>query len=489
MQKRQSFLVFAALLTAGILAGGIPAARGDLDPTFGSGGKVTTDFGGNDRAWAVALQRDGKLVVAGERFDPGPADDFLLARYTARGALDPTFDADGKVSTDFGGRFDYASDVVIQPDGKIIAVGAGFQEPVRPIDFALARYNANGSLDGGFGAGGKVLMTFAANSLDGANAVAVQRDGKIVVAGRTRNPGSRYDFGIARFQPNGALDPSFDGDGMVITPITAADDDIFDLAIQPDGKLVAAGWSLGDRTDMAVARYNADGTLDTSLDGDGIVFGPFAPAGSGAFDIALQRDGKIVLADSQVSRLNPDGTVDRSFGSNGRTAFQQASAFAVELQPDGRILAIGTMSVAPGTGDFGVVRLTRTGSVDSSYGRGGRVSTDFGAYDQGNDAVLGPDGKLAVAGFTSPTPDGNASNFAVARYVAIRFCVVPNVRGKALAAARTALARSTCALGKVKRKYSAKVKRGRVISQRPSPGARLAELAKVNLVLSRGRRR
>lgn len=481
--------VAIGLAVAGVLAAALPAARGDLDPTFGSAGKVTTDFGGVDRAWAVARQRDGKLIAAGERFDPGPADDFLLARYTVRGALDPTFDTDGKVSTDFGGRFDYAADVLVQPDGKILAVGAGFQEPVRPIDFALARYNANGSLDGGFGGGGKVLMTFAPNSLDAANAVAIQRDGKIVAAGRTRSPGGRYDFGVARFLPTGALDPSFDGDGQVITPVTTADDDIFDLEIQQDGKLVVAGWSLGDRVDMAVARYNADGSLDPSFDGDGVLLGPFAPAGSAAFDIALQPDGKIVLAGSELVRLNPDGTVDRSFGGGGRALLPQMSAFAVELQPDGRILGVGTMSTGPSSADFAVVRLTRSGTVDTSYGRGGRVTTDFGAYEQGNAAVLGPDGKLAVVGFSSQAPDSGPSDFAVARYVAIRFCVVPNVRGQTLAAARTRLARAGCRVGTVTRAYSRTVRKGRVISQRPRPRARLAESSKVKLVVSRGRRR
>lgn len=489
MLTRRFVISLVAIASAGFLAAGLSAARGDLDPTFGSGGKATTDFGGRELAWGIALQRDRKIVVAGERFDPGPDDDFVLARYTVTGNLDTSFDGDGKVTTDFNGRFSGAGDVAVQPDGKIVAVGVGFAEPVRPIDFALARYNPDGSLDGSFGVGGKVLTTFAPNSLDAASAVALQPDGKVVAAGRTRASGGRYEFAVARHLPNGALDPSFDGDGLVVTPITAGDDDVFDLVLQPDGKIVAAGWSLGDRTDMAIARYNTDGSLDGSFDGDGIVHAPFAPAGSVAFEIERQSDGKLVIAGDGVVRLNADGGVDRSFGTAGRARAGDVQAVAVELQPDGRILAVGSVFPGQGQGDFAVARLTAAGGIDTTYGRGGQVVTNFGPYDQGTDAELGPDGKLAVSGFTGVSSETGPADFAVARYVAIRFCVVPNVRGQKLTAARVRLTRAGCRTGKIKRKYSSTVKKGRVISQRPRAGARLAELAKVNLVVSRGRRR
>ncbi len=466
------------------------AARGDLDPTFGSGGKVTTDFGGNDMGWAIAAQRDGKVVVAGEGVVPGVSDDFILARYTARGALDPAFGGDGKVATDFGGRPDGAGDVAIQQDGKIVAVGFGFATPVRPIDFALARYNVDGTLDGSFGDGGRVLTTFEPNSFDGAAAVLVQPDGKIVAAGRTRNAASSYEFALARYLPNGALDSAFGGDGLVVTPMSAGTDDVFDLALQADGKIVAAGWSLGTaQVDIALARYNADGSLDSSFGGDGTVVGPFAPASSAAYKVAIQRDGKILTGASDVARFNPDGTVDRSFGTDGKTSTAGVQGVSLELQPDGKVLAAGGVFPGPATGDFAVLRLTSAGRVDPTYGRGGRIITDFGPLDQATDAVLLADGKLVVSGFTRQGADPSPADVAVARYVAIRFCVVPAVRGKALAAARGALTRSRCKLGKLQRRYSAKVRRGRVVSQRPRVGARLAELAKVDLVVSRGRRR
>jgi uncharacterized delta-60 repeat protein len=464
----------------------LPAARGDLDPTFGAGGKVTTDFGGNETAWGLALQPDGKAVVAGTRFDPGPSDDFVLARYTASGALDSTFDGDGKVTTDFGGRSDGADDVAIQADGKIVAAGSGFPAQVRPLDFALARYNRDGTLDTTFGDGGKVLTTFEPNSIDGANGVVIQPDGKIVAAGSTRS-GQTREFAVARYLPNGSLDPSFGGDGLVVTPISAGI--AFDLAVQPDGKLIAAGWSNPGGFDIAMARYNPDGSLDSSFGGGGIVVpSSFRPASTYASHVLVLRDGKILVGGTGLVRFNSDGSVDRSFGAGGRAATDLGLVTPV-LQPDGKIIAAGSIQASGQFSDFGVVRLTAGGRIDSTFGRRGKVTTDFRPQDDATDAALLANGKLIVSGYTSQVPFEAPADFAIARYVAIRFCVVPAVRGQKLPVARTRLVRANCRLGKVKRAYSPRVKSGRVISQRPRAGARLAELAKVDIVVRRGRAR
>jgi uncharacterized delta-60 repeat protein len=464
------------------------AARGDLDPTFGSGGKLTTDFGGNETAWGVAVQRDGKAVVAGTRFDPGPADDFVLARYTVSGSLDPTFDGDGRVTTDFGGRSDGADDVAIQADGKIVAAGSGFPVALRLADFALARYNRDGSLDATFGAGGRVLTTFAPNSIEGANALVIQPDGKIVAAGSTRS-GQRRAFAVARYLTNGSLDASFDGDGLVVTQLSAGDDVVFDLALQPDGKLIAAGWSSPGGFDVAMARYNRDGSLDGSFDGDGmVVASSFRPASTYAGQVLVQRDGKVLTGGAGLARFNPDGSVDRSFGESGR-ALTDVGLVTPLLQPDGKIIAAGSTVAAGGSSDFTVVRLTAAGRVDPTFGRRGRVVTDFRPHDDATDAELLANGKLVVAGYTSQVPFAAPADFAVARYVVIRFCVVPNVRRKRLAAARSSITKALCKVGSVTRRYSASVEKGRVLAQRPAPRMRLAELAKVNLVVSRGRRR
>jgi uncharacterized delta-60 repeat protein len=462
-------LMFPALLTA---------ARGDPDATFGSSGKVTTDFGASEVGWAVAVQRDKKVVVAGQRWDPGPHD-FVLARYTTNGALDRSFDGDGKATTDFGGN-DGASDLAVQRDGKIVAVGRGSQ------DFALARYRPDGSLDATFGVGGKVLTAFQPGSNDVASAVVLQADGKIVAGGS-----SAAEFALTRYLANGALDPSFGSGGRVVTPISSANDHLFDLAVQSDGKLVAAGWTfLGGGPHIALARYHRDGSLDATFDGDGIVVAPFRGA---AGHLLVQRDGKLLVAGlGELTRFTADGGLDRSFGGDGRAQAVDVGAFAVAIQPDGKILVIGTVS--PGrfpTRDFGVARLSAEGRLDTTFGRHGSAVTAFspGSDDQALDGVLLPDGRLVVSGMTSRTGEAGPWDFAVARYVAIRFCVVPNVRHKTLRAARSSLTKAHCRVGAVERKYSASVAKGRVLSQRPRPRTRLAELSRVGLVVSRGRRR
>src|SRR6266536_6144139 len=194
IQPRLALAVLALALVAAALPGAAVAAAGALDPTFGIGGEVTTDFGGSDSAQAVAIQSDGKILAAGL----SGAGDFALARYNADGSLDPSFGSGGKVTTDFGG-FDLALGVALQSDGKIVAAGQGGSS----FDFALARYNADGSLDTSFGSGGKVTTDFGV--FDAATAVAIQRDGKIVATGSTFSSGFQQ-FALARYNADGSLD-------------------------------------------------------------------------------------------------------------------------------------------------------------------------------------------------------------------------------------------------------------------------------------------
>jgi uncharacterized delta-60 repeat protein/uncharacterized repeat protein (TIGR01451 family) len=257
-------------------------ADGSLDTTFGGDlpfpapgdGKVTTDFaGGLDIAHGVAIQGDGKIVAAGWAFAPVSgtqdfSDDFGLARYNIDGSLDPTFGVVGKVTTDFGGDLDYASDVAIQEDGKIVAAGVA---RVPGNDFALARYNTDGSLDPTFDGDGKVTTGFA--GFDSAYGMAIQADGRIVAAGLTLAGRFSADFALARYNTDGSLDPTFNGDGKVTTDFAGRDDEADAVAIQgDDGKIVAAGTSsvdfaFGDLTsgDFAMARYRADFEADLSI--------------------------------------------------------------------------------------------------------------------------------------------------------------------------------------------------------------------------------
>src|SRR5918992_1157139 len=297
-------VAFFLVLTA------IPGAAnpGTLDPTFDGDGRVTTDFGGRDSAGDVVIQPDGKLVAGG--FGAGPGElDFALARYNSDGSLDTSFSGDGKVNTDLGANdTDAALDVAIQSDGKIVAGGYVrnlFPDPRGPADFAVARYNADGTLDTTFGAGGSVTTDFAMDH-DEASALVIQSDGKIVAGGFAFS--GTFDFGLARYNTNGTPDLAWGGDGTVLTNFGGTDS-ATGLALQPDGRIVAAGsTNLSGSVDMALARYNTDGSLDTGFDGDGRVTTDFGGDDS-ASDVALQTDGKIVTAGSRLI-----GTYDFALG-------------------------------------------------------------------------------------------------------------------------------------------------------------------------------
>jgi uncharacterized delta-60 repeat protein len=402
--RKPSMLIGAAL--AAVLLG-VPAraGSGDIDPTFGVGGKVTTDFAsGSDYALGVALQSDGKIVAAGHTEPPGSVGiNFAVARYNADGSLDASFGGDGRVTTDFGTRLDAGSAVAVQPDGRIVVVGITL--PFHG-EFALARYNVDGSLDASFGVGGKVTTSLGGS--EQANAVALQPDGRIVVAG-----GSSGDFGLARYNADGSLDTTFGKSGKVRTDLGFSDD-VFELAIQTDGRIVAAGGSDGD---FALARYNRDGSLDAAFGTGGKVTTDFE-AFDLAFGLAVQADGRIVAAgvgsdDTALARYGADGRLDASFGDGGKLTIElggRDAASAVAQQADGKLAAV----VVTGLGDFTLVRLNRDGGLDESFGSGGTVTTDFApAIGTAWDLAIQADGGIVAAGNSFWA---GSADFALARY-------------------------------------------------------------------------
>jgi uncharacterized delta-60 repeat protein len=477
-------LGFATLAAALVLTPLAIAAGGDLDRTFDGDGKVVTDVGGDDYPFDVAVQRDGKIVVVGVSYlTVGAA--FWIARYTVAGALDPSFGNGGVIRPDFGGNSS-GNAVIIQADGKIVVAGLGFQ-PNRSSDFVLARYNPDGSLDASFDRDGRVFTDFGFG--DSAYALTIQPDGKIIAAGNAHSSLSRdaNEFGVARYNPDGSLDASFDGDGKVVTAFTPLTDVAVDAVVQPDGKIVVGGFAgfsfePPHNQNHALARYNAVGSLDPGFDGDGKVMTTLATFTE---DVALQADGKILLAGRQVLRYNRDGSIDSGFGERAKAVTEGMSVRAVLVQPDAKIIAVGDTGT-----DFAIMRLDSRGNADNSFG-GGRVVTDLGPRtdDYATAAALQSDRRIVVAG--SAAVRGQPSNLAVARYVnpAPSQCVVPNVRRKTLRIARRALARGRCAVGRVTRKFSKGVSNGRVISQSRRPGLRLPVGSRVNLVLSKGRPR
>jgi uncharacterized delta-60 repeat protein len=336
------------------------------------------------------------------------------------GALDTSFGSGGTVTTSIGSGYDVASALALQPDGKLVVAGNTYNGS--NTDFALARYDASGALDTSFGTGGKVTTPIGSAD-DKAKALVLQPDGKLVVAGSSYV--SNNDFALARYNANGTLDTSFGTGGTVTTPISGPSA-VSALVLQPDGKLVVAGSSYSGNYNFALARYNANGTLDTSFGTGGKVTTPVGSAAAIAFALALQPDGKLVAAgygwdgtkyDFALVRYNADGTLDNTFGPGGKvlTAIGSSTeeAKALVLQPDGKLVAFGE-SYNNGNDDFALVRYNANGTPDASFGAGGKVLTPVGnAYDYASALALLPDGKLVAGGYSTVL---GWYNFSLVRY-------------------------------------------------------------------------
>lgn len=355
---------------------------GTLDTNFGVGGLVTTAIApgaGSDRANEVAIQADGKIITAGTCSMGGATgDDACLARYDSFGALDTSFGIGGRVTTATApaAGLDQALAVTIQADGKILTAGQCSMGAPTGIDACLARYETNGALDTSFGVGGRVITNTAPGSGDDrAKSITIQTDGKIVTAGHC-NMGATtgYDACLARYKTDGTLDNSFDLDGRVTTRTApgAGWDSAESVMIQADGKIVTAGHcNMGVITgyDMCLARYNSNGALDTTFDGDGRVTTSTA-AGAGndyAYAGAIQADGKLVAAgycdtgtstgnDVCLVRYNANGALDATFDADGRVTTAVAPgtgadyAIAIAVQADGKIVTAGYCDMGGATG-------------------------------------------------------------------------------------------------------------------------------------------
>jgi uncharacterized delta-60 repeat protein len=402
------------------------AADGDLDPTFGVGGRVLTDFNGEfNGANGVAIQPDGKIVVAGSNFAPN--GDFAVARYNPDGSLDAAFGTGGLVLTDIdGGSADQGRAVALQADGKIVVVGetVGTGSPSNQ-DWAVVRYNTDGTLDATFDIDGIVKTDFGTEIFENATSVAIQADGKIVAGGGAFSWGpTQRDFGVARYNTDGSLDTTFDGDGRVTTSFTDNLDVIADIAIQTDGRIIALGLASND---FGFARYNTNGSLDTSFGGTGALMLDFAGNSDEGTELALQPDGKIVAvgltvgADFAIARLNTDGTVDSTFGTGGRVLTDFPVVFggpsAVALQADGKIVVTGGLHTPAVGTDVGVARYDASGALDATFGVSGLVLTDVaGSSDNPQDIAIQPDGKIVVVGQASFGTVTGFGDFSVIRY-------------------------------------------------------------------------
>jgi uncharacterized delta-60 repeat protein len=388
-------------------------ADGSLDPSFGTGGKVISSYPDSTNATEVGLQSDGKIVIAGTR-GTGQIPTPIIGRYNPDGSPDTVFGTNGIRDLGFGIA---PTDLLIQPDNKIVISGVTQQQG--PFVFRVARLNSNGTPDPGFGINGLASASIGTFE-SAANAVALQSDGKIVLAGSGSN-GADSDFALVRFNTDGTLDSTFDGDGRVIFPVGAGNDEVFAVKIQPDGKIVAAGSievSAPSISNFGVARLNSDGSLDTSFDGDGKIVVPVGATSDNAYSVGLQSDGKIVVSgnsfiDFSVIRLLTNGALDASFGSGGKVILPIANSNLTRLgttviQPDDRLFLAGYEQDSTLQADYALFQLSASGTTLFSK------LEEFDASDNyGQDVAVQADGKIVVAGYSSAV---GVSDVALARY-------------------------------------------------------------------------
>jgi len=370
-----------------------------LDPSFGDHGRVTTPGNGDGRA--VLIQSDGKIVTVGPR-EVGVNFHFQFGatRHDANGNLDPSFGTGGIATTSLGGNDDKARDAALMPDGGFVAVGQADPAGLANVDFGVVRYTADGHPDPTFNSTG-VETTDIAGRGDVANAVAVQPDGKIVAAGEAETAPGFFDFAVVRYNPDGTLDTSFGGDGIVTTDLGTEFDDATAIAIQPDGKIVVAG---DTDQNVALARYLPNGTLDPTFNAGGTVVSNIGT--NEANGVAITAGGTILIAGT---RVGPKGNRDpfvASFGPNGKLnlgfgTFGVAEAdisggedFGNDLALDANGNIVVVGSASSATvSDMALVRFKPDGTLDTS------LTTDFrGTGDFGNALAIDPEGRIVAAG-------------------------------------------------------------------------------------------
>lgn len=397
--------------------------NGSLDNSFNGTGIQIVNLGSDMQMGnSVTVQKNEKIVVAGYTLN-GSNNDFAVVRFNTDGSLDNNFDTDGILITDIqNASDDYAGSVALQTDDKLIVAGYAYINSIPA--FVLARYNVDGSLDNTFDADGKLVGNYKQGNTS-FNATIIQADGKVLTTGTAWN-GTNFDFAIVRYNANGSLDSTFSNDGLQLTDF-GLNDEGMSLVVQPDGKIIVGGNS--DIT-FALARYNTDGSLDATFSEDGKLTIPMGYSDL-AKSVALQADGKIILAGHSykdanydtayfaIARINSNGTLDNSFSNDGKvfTNFGNAASFlnAVSIQSDGKIVAAGR-SYINGHNTFSLARYNTDGSLDNTFSSDGKQNSVFGTEDYfGMSQAIQPDGKIVVAGFEESVQQATTS-FLVARY-------------------------------------------------------------------------
>jgi uncharacterized delta-60 repeat protein len=408
---------------------------GDPDPTFGSGGVATTAFSepGDPETIGQALlvDPDGRLVLAGTA-DGDSRGDVGVVRWLPYGSLDGQFGGDGKVQTDLGAH-ESAAAVVRDPAGRLVAAGrVQFDTPELSFRCLLVRYLPDGHLDPDFAAGG-VLLDALGHDDAALDDVLVQPDGKYVALGTGHGlPSTLF---LARFWPSGLLDQTFGAGGVSHLDLGSRRASSFRLVRRTDGGFVAVGSTLplsGSESTFAVLGCTPTAQLDVGFGAAGVATASFGQPQEAATDVRVLPDGRLLAVGGSrsdtsggsparfaLARFLPSGVLDSSFGSGGTvtTAFTAAAgAAAVDRRPDGRFIVAGTVTMGPGSG-VALARYLPDGQLDSTFGTVGRVETLLGLRSLSvAGAVLQPDGRVVIGGDAEFT-DSPGSFFLAARFL------------------------------------------------------------------------
>ncbi len=386
--------------------------------------KLLVDMGTRyDYAYSIAVQHDNKVIVGGDAWG-NPC----MIRFDTTGAPDQSFGLNGKVFATWNcGSNPAGNDIKVQEDGKIV-LGTRYHNGTDE-NFVVARYQTDGTPDGEFGDNGKVITRIGDYS-DLCNCIAIQPDGKILAGGCTGVDTAfkwMYDFAVVRYHPDGQIDNEFGENGSVTTHIGDQYSIGYSMAIQPDGKIILAGETRDSIfSDVAIARYHPDGSPDQSFGTAGIIRTALSETDDFARSVALQSDGKIVVAgstrqdlsnyDIALIRYHPDGSPDHTFGVNGVVKTDVGNEFgnSVAVQPDQKIIVAGGLTTTT-IYDFAILRYQPDGTLDNSFGTNGLISISFGAGDsEGHAVTLGRHGEVIIAGsYNHGSP--NYFDFALVR--------------------------------------------------------------------------
>jgi uncharacterized delta-60 repeat protein len=409
----------------------VRGVAGMVDTSFAGGSHLTPVGSSEDYAHAVAVQADGKVLVAGSSAS-NQGTRIAVVRYLRDGTVDTAFGIGGKAIAAVGSREDVARAIAVQPDGRIVVAGLSHQGTA-DYDFALVRFTPDGTPDTTFGNQGRVLTDFGGDS-DRAFALLLMPDGRIVAGGQTNvnRTSTGVDFALARYRADGQLDTSFGTGGKVVAPILpgSTGDVVRGLALQTvngSTRLLA----VGGEGDFTAARFTEAGALDAGFGQNGKVSGLFGVSIGSAYAVTVLPSGEAVLAghaghDFAAVRLTPDGQLDPRFGPANDGRFRHAvsainwdEATALARQSDGALLLAGWVYSDTGTaGDFGVLRLTADGRLDASFGQAGVMTHAVAGSktDMARGLILQPDERIpAVRALVAGEAQGTNRDFALMR--------------------------------------------------------------------------